>query len=78
MIDITEGYVAQVVAAVATINEEVDLKVRQEDQKDRFLQRLNFKVGRLEAEVAIIVIAAKFVCVVRRSWEWRCHRRYHQ
>ena len=69
VIDITVGYVAQVVvAAVATIAEEVvDLKVRQEDQKDRFLQRLNFKVGRLEAEVAIIVIAAKFVCVVLRS-----------
>ena len=70
VIDITVGYVAQVVvAAVATIAEEVDLKVHQEDQKDRFLQRLNFKVGRLEAEVAIIIIAAKFVCVVRRSWE---------
>ena len=69
VIDITVGYVAQVVvAAVATIVEEVvDLKVHQEDQKDRFLQRLNFKVGRLEAEVAIIVIAANFVCVVLRS-----------
>ena len=69
MIDITEGYVAQVVVAVAAIAEEADYQVHQEDQKDRFLQRLNFKVGRLEAEVAIIVIAAKFVCVVRRSWE---------
>ena len=67
MIDITVGYVAQVVAAIATIAEEVDLKVHQEDQKDRFLQRLNFKVGRLEVEVAIIVIAANFVCVVLRS-----------
>lgn len=70
MIDITEGYVAQVVvAAVAAIAEEVDFQVHQEDQIDRFLQRLHFKVGHLEVEVAIIVIDAKFVCVVRRSWE---------
>ena len=72
MIDITEGYVAQVVVDVAVVDviaEEVDLKVHQEDQKDRFLQRLHFKVGHLEVEVAIIVIAADSVCVVRRSWE---------
>ena len=68
MIDITKGYVALVATAITV---EVDLMVHQEDQKDRFLQRLNFKVGRLEAEheveVAIIIIAAKFVCAVRRS-----------
>ena len=67
MIDITVGYVAQVVVATATIAEEVDLKVHQEDQIDRFLQRLNFEAELLEVEV--VVIAANFVCVVRRSWE---------
>ena len=63
MIDITKGYVA--LAAIAIV-EEVDLKVHQEDQKDRFLQRLHFVVGHLKA-VVTIVVAPIFVCAVRRS-----------
>ena len=64
MIDITKGYVA--LAAIAIV-EEVDLKVHQGDQKDRFLQRLHFVVGHLKAVVAIVVVATIFVCAVRRS-----------
>ena len=60
-IDITKGYVA--LAAIAIV-EEVDLKVHQGDQKDRFLQRLHFVV---KAVVAIVVVATIFVCAVRRS-----------
>lgn len=52
MIDITKGYVA--LAAIAIV-EEVDLKERQEDQKDRFLQRLHFVVGHLKVVVTIAV-----------------------
>ena len=64
MIDITKGYFALVVIAIV---EEVDLKVHQEDQKDRFLQRLHFVVGHLKAVVITIVVAPIFVCAVRRS-----------
>ena len=63
MIDITKGYVA--LAAIAIV-EEVDLKVHQGDQKDRFLQRLHFVVGHLKA-VVTIVVPTIFVCAVRRS-----------
>ena len=63
MIDITKGYVALVAIAIV---EEVDLKERQEDQKDRFLQRLHFVVGQLKAVVTIVVDPI-FVCAVRRS-----------
>ena len=75
MIDIIKDYVALVVIIIA---EEVDLKVHQEDQKDRFLQRLHFEVERLEEEVTIAVIATNFVCAVQRSWEYWCLRRYHR
>ena len=78
MIDITKGYVA--LAAIAIV-EEVDLKVHQGDQKDRFLQRLHFDFVKGEAvnEADVAIAAADFVvCAVRRSWEYCCHRRYHQ
>ena len=75
MIDIIKDYVALVVIIIA---EEVDLKVHQEDQKDRFLQRLHFEAGRLEEEVTIVVIATNFVCAVQRSWEYWCRQRYHR
>lgn len=64
MIDITKGYVALVATAITV---EVDLMVHQEDQKDRFLLRLHFKVARLKAEAAIVAIATNFVCAVLRS-----------
>ena len=88
MIDMIKDYVALVAIVIA--EGEVDLKVLLEDQKDRFLRHSQFEMvvvtdakmghrtGRLKAEVAIVVIATNFVCAIRRSWEYCCHRRYHQ